>query len=148
MLVTSPKKGERRKLADNGYYIDTRLAAKAASIGKDPADGPSASEKNENMNALGTDTAITIATTSIIRQELIEAQRGRMELQANLNTITGEIEKLRLRSRLESRHTSELNNEKAVLTTKLRDREEELRGKAKLLEVIITLIVSRFVIYA
>lgn len=45
------------------------------------------------------------------------------------------MQKLGTRSKTEGKRITELTAEKTVLTTKLRDRDEELRGKAKLLEV-------------
>lgn len=45
------------------------------------------------------------------------------------------MEKLKIRSRMESKRAHQLATERTVLTTRLRDKEEELKGKAKLLEV-------------
>jgi hypothetical protein len=40
-----------------------------------------------------------------------------------------EMEKLKIRSKVESKRINELSAERAILTTRLRDRDEELKGK-------------------
>ncbi|KAI9871918.1 MAG: hypothetical protein M1830_002294 [Pleopsidium flavum] len=69
-----------------------------------------------------------------IRHDLIEAQRSKGALQAQSKAVTDELEKLKIRSKVESKRLNELAAERTVLTTRLRDRDEELKGKAKLLE--------------
>ena len=70
-----------------------------------------------------------------IRQDLVEAQRSRGELQKRLDAVEKELEQIHLRLKAESRHLNELTAEKSTLAIRVRDRDEELRGKAKLLEV-------------
>lgn len=69
------------------------------------------------------------------RADLSEAQRSRSELQDRLNRITTEVEKLRKKSGQDGRRISALESERVHLQLRLKDRDEELRGKAKLLEV-------------
>ena len=49
--------------------------------------------------------------------------------------MTSDLEKLRKMSGLDQRRISALDAERMQLRMRLRDREEELRGKAKLLDV-------------
>ena len=49
--------------------------------------------------------------------------------------MTEDLARLQTKSRAESRCVNELLSEKQGLSMKLRDKDEELRGKAKLLEV-------------
>ncbi len=56
-------------------------------------------------------------------------------MQTRLQSVTEELNKLKIQSSLDSKRVSELTKEKATLATGMRDRDEELRGKAKLLEV-------------
>ena len=70
-----------------------------------------------------------------VRQNLAEAQRSRGELENRIVAITSELEKLQLKSTVDSRRINELATEKSNVVKKLRDRDEELRGKSKLLEV-------------
>ena len=76
-----------------------------------------------------------------IRQDLGEAQRNREELQTRLRKLTDELDKLDLQSKAENKRVRELTAETTSLNMKLRDRDEELREKRKLLEVGSGLIV-------
>ncbi|KAB8199918.1 Autophagy protein 16 ATG16 [Aspergillus parasiticus SU-1] len=68
------------------------------------------------------------------RTDLSEAQRSRSELQDRLTRTTAELEKLRKRSSQDSRRIGALEKEVAQLQLRLKDRDEELKGKAKLLD--------------
>lgn len=69
-----------------------------------------------------------------IRQDLAKAQQERADLQARLDTATHELVNLRSKSKQDNKKLSQLTNSVNQLTLKLRDRDEELRGKAKLVE--------------
>ncbi|PYI27040.1 autophagy protein 16 [Aspergillus indologenus CBS 114.80] len=73
--------------------------------------------------------------TRTLLADLAEAQRSRAELQAQLARATAELERLRKRSAQDGRRLRAFEQEVAQLQMRLKDREEELRGKAKLLEV-------------
>jgi len=51
--------------------------------------------------------------------------------------------KLRAKSRAETKQVEELSRERAYLAQKLKDRDEELRGKTKLLDVGAAWLVRR-----
>ncbi|KAJ6119697.1 Autophagy-related protein 16 [Penicillium sp. IBT 18751x] len=68
------------------------------------------------------------------RTELSAAQRSRAELQDRLDKVNVEYEKLRKRSAQEGRRLNTLDHERAHFQMRLKDRDEELRQKAKLLE--------------
>lgn len=70
-----------------------------------------------------------------VRQDLGEAQRSRGLMATKLQSVVEELNKLRLQSSLDTKRVDDLTKEKSVLTTGVRDRDEELRAKAKLLEV-------------
>lgn len=70
-----------------------------------------------------------------IKQDLVEAQRARFELEANATELKKDVERLRTASGMDRKALGELAAEKSALLMKLRDRDEELKGKAKLLEV-------------
>lgn len=69
-----------------------------------------------------------------LRQDLAKAQQERGELQSRLESVTRELETLKSKGRADSKRIAQLNASVSQLTVKLRDREEELRGKAKLIE--------------
>ena len=72
---------------------------------------------------------------SRIKLDLSEAQRSKVELQARLTARTEESERLKGVSQLNAKRVQELSAERNTLHTRVRDRDEELREKAKLLEV-------------
>ena len=69
------------------------------------------------------------------RADLTEAQRSRAELQDRLTRVNSELEKLRKRSVQDGRRIKALEGDRTNLQLRLKDRDEELRGKAKLLDV-------------
>lgn len=69
------------------------------------------------------------------RADLTEAQRSRAELQDKLVRVNAELEKYRKRTALDSKRLNALDGERTQLQLRLKDRDEELRGKAKLLDV-------------
>ncbi|KAL4748391.1 autophagy protein 16 [Aspergillus terricola var. indicus] len=68
------------------------------------------------------------------RADLAEAQRSRSELQERLASATTELEKLRRRNIQNGKRISSMESEITHLQLRLKDRDEELREKAKLLE--------------
>ncbi|KAL4771105.1 autophagy protein 16 [Aspergillus nidulans var. acristatus] len=68
------------------------------------------------------------------RADLAEAQRSRSELEEQLARATTELEKLRRRNIQNGKRISLMENEITHLQLRLKDRDEELREKAKLLE--------------
>jgi chromosome segregation ATPase len=71
---------------------------------------------------------------SQMRQDLTRAQQDRGELQTRLDIVTKELETLKAKSKVDTRRISQLSAGVTQMTVRLRDREEELRGKAKLVE--------------
>ena len=69
-----------------------------------------------------------------VRQDLAEAQRSRGLLEAKLQSVTDEFKNLKVQTSLDAKRIGELTKEKTLLTTGMRDRDEELKGKSKLLE--------------
>lgn len=69
-----------------------------------------------------------------LRQDLSRAQQERGDLQNKLNIATRELEDLKAKGNKDSRRITQLTAAVQQLTTKVRDREEELKGKAKLVE--------------
>ncbi|KAL4785565.1 autophagy protein 16 [Aspergillus varians] len=71
---------------------------------------------------------------SATRADLTEAQRSRSELQERLARATTELERLQKRNNYDGKRINSMDSEITHLQLRLRDRDEELRGKAKLLE--------------
>ncbi|KIW11994.1 hypothetical protein PV08_09268 [Exophiala spinifera] len=73
-------------------------------------------------------------TVAQIRQDLARAQQERGDLQTRLERAVHDLDALKARAKGDARRIAQLNASLAQVTVKLRDREEELRGKAKLIE--------------
>ena len=63
-------------------------------------------------------------------------------METRLQNVTEELQKLKIQSSLDNKRIGELLKEKASLSMGMRDRDEELRGKAKLLEVRVNVLYS------
>lgn len=135
--------------------IDTRLADRSAQLatpidfGTTPAAGrrssvahgespqpissaPGTVPKRQPSSEPGPSLAELLKTT---RADLSEAQRSRTDLQDQLNRLNIELDKLRKKSHRDGRRLQTLESEKDILGKRLKDRDEELREKTKLLEV-------------
>ena len=58
-------------------------------------------------------------------------------METRLQIVTEELQKLKIQSSLDTKRIRELTKEGAGLARGLKDRDEELRGKAKLVEVCL-----------
>ncbi|KAL3451913.1 autophagy-related protein 16 [Aspergillus insuetus] len=117
------------KLAD-------RTAATAAPDNKNPSQNstpstPTTDSKKQSILTSGPSPQDLLTST---RADLAEAQRSRTELQERLARATTDLERLRKRSNYDGRKIISMEGEITHLQLRLKDREEELRGKAKLLE--------------
>lgn len=70
-----------------------------------------------------------------LRVDLAEALRSQGKFQSRLKVAEEELETLRTRTKNDARSIRSLTAERNTLQVKVRDRDEELRGKSKLVEV-------------
>ncbi|KIY03754.1 uncharacterized protein Z520_00445 [Fonsecaea multimorphosa CBS 102226] len=136
------------KLADERaeLYKKARLAEKASPSENTPVPEPPVTSPGWGIRRVtspsiqgGTrpDSPSATATASILaqlRQDLSKAQTERADLQSRLDTALRELETLKGKAKADSKRIAQLNASVSQLTVKLRDRDEELRGKAKLIE--------------
>lgn len=124
--------------------LDTKLADRTAAsqnapaegaIKEDPSPSPNQKDRKASREKGAPSSPIPGDAIAKARQDLSEAQRSRGLMETRLQAVTEEVNKLKIQTSLDSKRIGELAKEKVVLNTKMRDREEELRGKAKLLEV-------------
>lgn len=73
-----------------------------------------------------------------LKRDLAEALRSKGQLEAKLKTSTAELQKLRTKTKTDDKGLHDLTAERNTLATKLKDRNEELVGKTKLLKVSLT----------
>lgn len=109
---------------------------------EEPRSSPSLKDRKLSREKTATTSANPGDATAKVRQDLSEAQRSRGLMETKLQTVTEELQKLKIQSSLDSKRIGELSKEKATLNTGMRDRDEELRGKAKLLEVRVNALCS------
>ena len=74
-----------------------------------------------------------------IQKDFSEAQRSKEAMELKLQGLAEETQRLRVQSKLDRLRINELALERTNLTMRMRDRDEELKGKAKLLEVSLYL---------
>ena len=72
---------------------------------------------------------------SHLKVELVEALRAKGQLQSRLKSAEDSRDELRARVKANEMLIKQLQAERSILSVKVRDRDEELRGKAQLLVV-------------
>jgi hypothetical protein len=70
-----------------------------------------------------------------LKSDLAEALRSKGQLQSRLKAAEDELEKFRQKNKADVKIVRDLSNDRGTLVTKVRDRDQELREKGKLLEV-------------
>ncbi|OKL56171.1 Autophagy protein 16 [Talaromyces atroroseus] len=134
---------DREQANSSLYDAYTRLADRTATTSASPTDKNSSPKRGvpapvlqQQQKQQGTNviSGAGAASQSVLLSELAAAQRSRSELQDQLTRTTSELEKLKSKTQQDARRIASLEGERTHLTLRLRDRDEELRGKAKLLD--------------
>ncbi|KAL3495189.1 autophagy-related protein 16 [Aspergillus germanicus] len=132
---------DRREKANAAVYdaytkLADRTAATTAPDNKNPSQNstPSTPTTDSKKQLILTSEPSPQDLLTSTRADLAEAQRSRTELQERLARATTDLERLRKRSNYDGRKMASMEGEITHLQLRLKDREEELRGKAKLLE--------------
>lgn len=121
---------------------DTRLADRTAALEAERA-GYAPPSGNESIAGPALKVGVKSQTGDVplgpnqskLRVDLAEALRSKGQLQSRLKAAEEELEKNKAKMKADARSIKELSSEKALLALKVRDRDEELKGKARLLEV-------------
>ena len=123
--------------------IDSKIADRLATLqNQNPANDdpaatssvqPKAKKAGQSSNQ-GSQPPLSNEAITKLRQDLAEAQRSRGSLEARLQSATEELHKLEIHSSLEGKRIGELAKERDQLARGVKDRDEEVRGKAKLLD--------------
>ena len=121
-------------MADRTATLEASRSAEATRLEEEPRPSPNPKDRKASREKGVAGNPIT-GDMIKVRQDLSEAQRSRGLIEHRLHSVTEELQKQKIQSSLDSKRIRELSREKAALTTGMRDRDEELRGKAKLLEV-------------
>ncbi|KAL9131825.1 MAG: hypothetical protein Q9217_000352 [Psora testacea] len=123
------------KLADKTAFLRARTLDECppAASSTHPSPKPSDRKASRDSNLLS-QSPVPNDTLARLRQDLSEAQRGRGLLEKKLESVTEELQKFKKQTNFDNKRIKELTKEKATLTRALGDRDEEIKGKAKLLE--------------
>ncbi|TQW00167.1 autophagy protein Apg16 [Cordyceps javanica] len=84
----------------------------------------------------GSDDQGTTRQQQQLRHDLAEALRSKGTTEVRLRAAEEELAKLRARTKEDARSVRNLTSDRTTLTTRLKDREYELREKRKLLEQV------------
>jgi chromosome segregation ATPase len=116
-------------MADRSAELATAASAAPTSVGTKPSPPPI-------VGRWGTSATVTSTSDADaqLRVDLGKAQQERADLQARLDRTMKELEKLRSRSKADNKRITQLTSELSHLSVRVRDRDEESRGKAKLLD--------------
>ena len=127
-------------LAHTDAVADTRLADRAAELSQKASTEPLAGDTSKQTPPVAAKRGGKVTSPqpseslSQIRQDLTKAQQDRGELQTRLDVVTKELEMLKTKSKVDTKRINQLSAGVTQMTVRLRDREEESRGKAKLVE--------------
>lgn len=97
-----------------------------------PGRSPSQDLKANDSSSEAPDPSSETPLVTRLRLELAEALRARGQFQTRLQTAEDELTRLRAKTSSDNKTLRELAAERKMLARKLKDREEELRAKNKL----------------
>jgi flagellar motor protein MotB len=117
-------------LLDRTAALEAEKAALQPSISTPPQTSRSPTPSTNKRDSPTTNDP----STAQLRLDLAETLRSNGQLQNRIKTAETELVKLRLKSKNEAKQVESLTKERAFLMQKLKDRDEELRGKTKLLD--------------
>lgn len=118
--------------------VETYLSSSSSSSGpaaaaNKPRDRDVTSKTTDDSITTAPSTAAESALLARLRVDLAEALRAKGDFQRRLNVVEEELVRLRTKTTADNKTLQTLTAERKTLTIKLRDREEELRAKSKML---------------
>lgn len=120
---------------------DTRLADRTAALEAQKAASQPVTDVNAAVvktpgfsKSTAKDAALDSGSAQL-KIDLAEALRAKGQLQSRLKIAEEELERNKTKMKADTRLIKELFSDRAALAIKVKDRDEELKGKAKLLEV-------------
>jgi hypothetical protein len=137
-LAALRKRDEVEKANVELYDYCAKLADQRAELLKQTRnvgeEKPATSPPGFGLRRVASPTRPESPGVSQMRADLTKAQAERAELQGKLEGVSRELEVLKGKSKLDTRKMGQLQASVNQLSLKVRDREEELKGKAKLVE--------------
>ena len=125
------------KLADEKAELQKKVSASAPPEGVEPAPSPQPSYIGIGLMRVASPAARPESPSlAQLRQDLAKAQQERGDLQTRLESALRELETLKRKAKIDSKRMTQLSANLSQLTIKLKDRDEELKGKTKLIESV------------
>lgn len=122
------------KVADEKAELQNTVSRHAATTSDNTAPSPQppslVSFRRVASPPLQSDSASVIQ----LRQDLVRSQQERAELQTRFDKASHDLDALKSRSRQDTKKLAQATAQVNQLTLRLRDRDEEIKGKAKLVE--------------
>ncbi|EGZ72053.1 autophagy protein 16 [Neurospora tetrasperma FGSC 2509] len=125
-----------QQLFDRISVLEAEKAALEQQVETYLSSSSSNTTKTDAVAPDSTTTAPTAADSALLarlRVDLAEALRAKGDFQRRLNVVEEELVRLRTKTTADNKTLQTLTAERKTLTIKLRDREEELRAKSKML---------------
>lgn len=124
------------------FTVDTELLDRATALEAEKAANASTSTEVPKSKDAPATTANANDGSAQIRRDLAEALRSNGQLQSRTKSAEADLTKLKAKSRTDTKSLDELTRERNYLSQKLKDRDEELRGKTKLLDDVHDEVIS------
>ncbi|KAI6810917.1 hypothetical protein KC332_g8135 [Hortaea werneckii] len=125
------------KLADRTALLEANPSAAVASSSTPTPTGRTRTDPSidpKGGNHPGSDAPPSNDLLAGLRTDLASTQRARATLQAQVEELTASISALQTQNQASSAQIAHLSRQKADVERKLRDRDEELKGKGRLVE--------------
>lgn len=120
---------------------DTALADRLAQVSASTSTASAAPASPQPDRRTSTpDRQQRLALQGAGNSDLADAQKARAQLEARAREGAVELDSLRAAQRKDKSRIADLSGEARVLAKKVKDRDEELRAKAKLLDVSLRLV--------
>ncbi|KAF2462054.1 autophagy-related protein 16 [Lineolata rhizophorae] len=124
------------KLADRTAATSHAPASAAPSSPRLPNRAASPLSKTSSPSRKGAAAAAATGDDASLRAELAATQKARAELAARVKPLGEKLATVTAQAGLDARRIEELSRERAGLERKVRDRDEEIKGKGKLVEEV------------
>ncbi|KAI1642221.1 autophagy protein 16 [Daldinia loculata] len=143
--LTSLQEAERnnpvnKDLVEACSQLADRVAALEAEkvVWQTSTNPPTSPENSSGKRIATTGTTDSSADQNVaqLRLDLAETLRSKGQLQSRLKAAEDELQKLRSKAKVDTKRINDLTAERNALTAKLKDRNEELAGKNKMLKDI------------
>ncbi|KAG6004483.1 autophagy protein 16, interacts with Atg12p-Atg5p [Claviceps maximensis] len=126
------------KLEAEKAVLESRVASSSSSSSKVRPGTDGTASNHASLSTAAAAAAVTSDDPGIaqLRLDLVESLRAKGVAEARLGAVQEELGKLRSKTKDDARSIRDLGTQYTLLSTRLKDREHELREKRKLLEQV------------